>query len=375
MNIVMYSADYFPPKQMNANHNRLHRLAKGLSKKHNVVIFCPNKYYCYDESEFDGIKIIRIPNINIRFIKRVFQSITAYIFIKKKLKNFSIDIFWYNSAHSFLLSKKFRCLKIFDVMGLIQLESTKKDNSILAKLKQTYYKKIENKVLQNSNYIITVNEAHKKTILKIIKKDIFVLRDGFDKLFLKPYKKKEDNTIRITFVGSLFKDRLNGIIEKFSTIIKRNNNIYFEIIGDGTYIRKYKEIISKNNCKKNVKFSGYLENNIVYSHLKNSDICFSDDWSYIGFPTKVFEYMAMGKAVLVEDTPAVREIVKDGINGILYKDPDDFVDKLLMLAKNKKLRKKIGKNAKKDAKNHTWDVRAKQFNKIIKEICDDKKMD
>jgi glycosyltransferase involved in cell wall biosynthesis len=314
------------------------------------------------------------PTLNWRFLKKIIVANTAHLFIEKKLKkdNIKPNILWYNSGHGFVLSKKFDGIKIFDVMGLVHLESIKKDNSIIAKVKYLYYKYIELKALNNANQIITVNYAHRKEIEKIIKKEIIVIRDGFNKIFLDKYFFKKNKNIYILFVGSFFKNRLEGIINKISELIKNNENLFFEIIGDGKYVLKYKKIISDNRCEKKVNFTGHLENSKVYDNLKKADICFSDDWSYIGFPTKVFEYMAMGKAVLVEDTPAVREIISPGKNGLLYKNPDDFVKKVLWLAKNKQYGEKIGRQAKIDAKEHTWDKRQNEFNKIISDIYEKK---
>jgi glycosyltransferase involved in cell wall biosynthesis len=52
---------------------------------------------------------------------------------------------------------------------------------------------------------------------------------------------------------------------------------------------------------------------------------------------KVFEYMAMGKATVVEDTEAAREILTDGVNVLLYKDKRDLLEKIVLLTKDKEL--------------------------------------
>lgn len=289
--------------------------------------------------------------------------------ITKIIEKYDIKMVY--TQESFIMNniKDTNVIKIYDVLGLMQSESIIKDNSVEAKIKHLYYKNIENKALGIADYILTVNEAHKE---RIGRKNVFVFRDGVNNIFFKKYKKKKNNKIVISFVGSFFRDRLKGIIDIIPKLVQNNNNLFFEIIGDGRFISEYKNKVKKLNCESNITFFGHIDNAKVYNALQNSDICFSDDWSYIGFPTKVFEYMAMGKAILVEDTPAVREIITPGKNGLLYKNPEDFEKKILLLAKNPDLRKKLGEQARKDAKKHTWNIREKEFNKILSGIYEKK---
>jgi len=87
-----------------------------------------------------------------------------------------------------------------------------------------------------------------------------------------------------------------------------------------------------------------------------------------GFPYKIYEYMAMGKVSLVENTKGVKEILIDGKNSLLYKDSKEFENKVLKIMNNPKLKKRIEKNALIESKKHTWYQREKEFNKIIREI-------
>ena len=77
---------------------------------------------------------------------------------------------------------------------------------------------------------------------------------------------------------------------------------------------------------------------------------------------KVFEYMAMGKAVVAEDTVAAREILIDGVNALLYKDEKDLLEKIILLAKDRNLREELGRNARELVmKEHTWEKRGEEI--------------
>ncbi|HIJ14631.1 TPA: glycosyltransferase family 4 protein, partial [Candidatus Woesearchaeota archaeon] len=142
------------------------------------------------------------------------------------------------------------------------------------------------------------------------------------------------------------------------------------IAGDGKYRQYYEKLFQER--KINVDFVGFVKGKELNSYIKMSDICFADVYLE-GFPYKIFEYMAMGKVSLVEQTEGVKEILVDGKNSLLYKNSKEFEDKVLKLMHNIALKKKIEKNAIMESKKHTWDVREKQFNDILKEVFNDKK--
>jgi glycosyltransferase involved in cell wall biosynthesis len=76
----------------------------------------------------------------------------------------------------------------------------------------------------------------------------------------------------------------------------------------------------------------------------------------------------MGKAIVVEETAGTKEIIKDGYNGLLYKNAKDFEKKIILLVNNPDLRKSLEKQSKINIKEHRWGIREKEFKKIIGEI-------
>ena len=82
--------------------------------------------------------------------------------------------------------------------------------------------------------------------------------------------------------------------------------------------------------------------------------------------------MASGKAVVASDVGQIGEVIEDGQNGRLF-DPDikeDLTNKVIQLAKNPDLCKKLGENAHKMVlRKYTWKGHAKKmetrFNHIL----------
>lgn len=80
-------------------------------------------------------------------------------------------------------------------------------------------------------------------------------------------------------------------------------------------------------------------------------------------PLKLFGYMAAGKPILCSDLPVLREIIKDGHNGLLL--PADncqaWLDALERVTTDEVERERLGTNAKTDfMTKHTWQQRARR---------------
>lgn len=77
-------------------------------------------------------------------------------------------------------------------------------------------------------------------------------------------------------------------------------------------------------------------------------------------PLKLFEYMAMGKPIIVADAPAIREVLTHGENGWLVpaEDPQALAAAIGQLAADAALRDHIGSAARTLAERYSWRARA-----------------
>jgi len=64
-------------------------------------------------------------------------------------------------------------------------------------------------------------------------------------------------------------------------------------------------------------------------------------------PTKLFEYMACSLPSITHDIGEAKTIIKNGENGFLVRDKQDFIAKMEILAQDKDLRERMGKAARK----------------------------
>jgi len=109
-----------------------------------------------------------------------------------------------------------------------------------------------------------------------------------------------------------------------------------------------------------VEFTGRLEHEQAMEGLRSCGIAIhayldvpSLRWNY---PLKVLEYMALGETIVAADLPGVRDLIQDGVNGLLFKpgDVDDLCRALEKAIGNQDLGSRLGVQARRDAEKYRW---------------------
>ena len=83
-----------------------------------------------------------------------------------------------------------------------------------------------------------------------------------------------------------------------------------------------------------------------------------------GSPVKLFEYMAMGKAVVAPSVGPIEDVIKDGENGILFKKSEvgELAKAIKLLVDDEILRSRVGEKARQSVcQNHTWTKNAEKI--------------
>src|SRR5260370_35177098 len=106
-----------------------------------------------------------------------------------------------------------------------------------------------------------------------------------------------------------------------------------------------------------VMFGVAIPHGSVRAHLNAADILVSPHvpmpggTPFFGSPTKLFEYMAMGKAIVASALDQIGEVLEHGRTALLVKpgDPGELVEAIKRLAANERLRIELGRNVRETA--------------------------
>lgn len=176
----------------------------------------------------------------------------------------------------------------------------------------------------------------------------------------------------------------HGVMEMGKAIIRfadeypeTASDVTFLLIGDGVLLPQLKEMISQHPVHKNVIFTGsvpqlqgpkYLGACSIFlsPHVKNPD-----GSKFFGSPTKLFEYMAMGKAIIASNLDQIGEILEDKKTAYLVEpgNIEELAEAIYAVVKNPGLCMELGANAHKALlKNYTWDSHVDKILKALKEL-------
>ena len=150
----------------------------------------------------------------------------------------------------------------------------------------------------------------------------------------------------------------------------RTPNVKFFFIGDERLVQVVGQITTSSNSAEHVVHATDISHSEMPQYLAACDVLVSphvnmaDGLEFFGSPVKIFEYMAMGRAIVASKIGQLSEIFISGENALLVEpgDIEGIAQAILRLINNKELRMNLGKEARRTVVgNYTWAHNAKRF--------------
>lgn len=346
--------------------------------------------------EFLGIKnfnykIIKPLRLKPDWVGELLYNFYAGPSLKKSILKFRPDFIYHRyTGYTFFITALAKKLGIplileFNSFDSWKLKYWEKSNNIFKKFFQKFIlfkivKKIENYNLNNSNLIVTVSDTLMKDLLRVgfRKSKILVITNGFDQQKFNPelitndqnksLKKRlriGDGKIIVGFSGTF--GPWHGIPQLIEAISRITNDycfkpIHFLIIGNGGQLLK--EMKRRLSNSKKITFTGTVPYSQIQYYLNICDILVAphcvpaDGKEFFGSPTKIFEYMAMGKGIVASNLGQIGKVLKNNRTAIMVEPGNigELVDGILKLVSDKKMCLKLGMNALKEVREkYTWD--------------------
>ncbi len=326
------------------------------------ILFAGKTGFDYNRTQvlYEGLK--KMQNVNVQIFKlkskRNFNK-QEFAEITKDIDFIYVPPFRFTDARFF--KKQTKIPIIFDPLVSVFLTRII-DYKQYWKAPQKYIADFIN--LRACDILIADTQHHKdyfSSMFKIPKKKIFVLPIGVNtKKFFPKEKIIKDNKFHVGFYGSFIP--LQGIFKIIETakLLRKDENIVFDIIGDGHFYKQAIEISQKYNLK-NINFYGRISYDELSEYINNFDIAlgiFGNSLkSDIVIPNKIYHYAAQKKCIITKETPGIKEIFSDDENIILTtNNPIHISDKILFLKENISFSEKIA--------NASYNLVSKNYNEI-----------
>jgi len=231
---------------------------------------------------------------------------------------------------------------------------------------------IEKEVVQKVDKIIAVVDEMKERMIKqhnIPENKIVVVSNLEDEDFVKEAKVDENlvekykDKFIILYIGGFGAHRgIDTAIKGMKYIDK--NDVLLLLVGKGSekIENDFKKLIKKYNLEQKVEMIGWQPFEKVFTYQKLASICIvphnSNEHTDNTIPHKLYQYMMVGKPIVVSSCPPLARVVKESDSGLVFKagDEKDFADKILKIYEDKTLQKKFSKNglAYTFEQKHTW---------------------
>jgi glycosyltransferase involved in cell wall biosynthesis len=146
-------------------------------------------------------------------------------------------------------------------------------------------------------------------------------------------------------------------------------NAHLLMVGDGPALPGLRAQAERLGVAARVTFTGVAQRHEIPSLVAAFDIALQPYVVPYASPLKLFEYMALGRAVVAPATANIQEVLTDGQNALLFdpEDPAAFGDAIVRLAGDAALRAAIGEAGRQAllTQDLTWRRNAERVIKLL----------
>jgi glycosyltransferase involved in cell wall biosynthesis len=187
----------------------------------------------------------------------------------------------------------------------------------------------------------------------------------------------------IGFIGTF--DKWHGaeiLAEAFGQLLHRypeyQGQVKLFMIGNGITMPQVRENIRKFNINENCILTGLIPQEEGPKYLAACDILVAshkpnpDGTPFFGSPTKVFEYMAMGRGIVASDLDQIGQVLKHDYSAWLVKpgDIESLMIGLKTLIDDRPRRERLGRAARQEVvAEYTWREHTGKIIEKLKERC------
>lgn len=178
----------------------------------------------------------------------------------------------------------------------------------------------------------------------------------------------DDETL-VGFVGTFGPWHGVQTLAEAITLLPEDRGIRFLFVGSGMFRDEVERMIRAAGKEQHVIFTGQVDHERVPALLDACDILLSphvpleDGSEFFGSPTKLFEYMAMGKGIVASRLGQIGDVLDENETALLVEpgNAKELSEAIQELANDRTLRSRLGEAARVAAvSKHTWQINARR---------------
>ncbi|MGC8603420.1 MAG: glycosyltransferase, partial [Desulfomonilaceae bacterium] len=223
--------------------------------------------------------------------------------------------------------------KIYEMRGIWEDQHTSRYGMATTSLRYRGVRFLENVALKRADRCFAISNALKDEIISrgIDSDKITIAPNGVDVRKFFPGKPNVmlieklglKNKLVMGYIGTFFYyEGLDLLAEAFQILASTYPSLVLLLVGDGELMPKLRDFASKSDYSDRFIFTGRIKNDLIVEYYKLFDILVlprrDAREANLVTPLKPLEIMAMAKPLVASDIGGHREIVTDGLNGVLF---------------------------------------------------------
>ena len=165
----------------------------------------------------------------------------------------------------------------------------------------------------------------------------------------------------VLYLGSLGKTRkMDFLIRVFDVVFRRQSKAKLILVGGGVYPSDEQmllDLAKRLGIGEEVIITGFIPQEKAWQYVKDADVCVSPIFPSpilnLGSPTKLLEYMAMGKAAVANDHPEQHLVISESKAGICVPyEEEAFAGAIIYLLSHPKEAKAMGLRGREYVRKH-----------------------
>jgi glycosyltransferase involved in cell wall biosynthesis len=239
--------------------------------------------------------------------------------------------------------------------------------------------KFERYIFSSADLIVTVSDFLKEQIVARggRRENVLIVPNGIDPdLFTsiehRNHVKKKlglEHATVIGFVGYLVHwHRLEKLMEVFAEIKATRTDAVLLLVGDGVLRGELETKAKGLGIEDSVIITGRVDHGEVPDFINIFDVAVIPNSNEYRSPIKMFEYMAMAKAIVAPDQSPILHVMRDNIEGFIFKNGrfEDLYAKIEYALDNPGICQSMGCNARKlVTEKFTWEIHARTILDVL----------
>ncbi len=144
------------------------------------------------------------------------------------------------------------------------------------------------------------------------------------------------------------------------------------VVGDGPARPALEAQAAALGIASRVVFTGVVPRDEIPSYVATFDVALQPAVVAYASPLKLFEYLALGRAIVAPDQPNIREVLDDGVNALLFdpSDPGGLTGAIERLSDDAALRERLAAGARATIarRGFTWAANAQRVTALFDEL-------